>query len=84
MQLIKDKITGLLGMSQARRHSSDGGDGSEEGSQTVNSSDFEYEYISTALVSGPIASLSEVEVETWAKSELVGRLKKAAENHARL
>ena len=66
MELIKDKLTGLIGIAQARRHDPDDDRLQEERSRSGSSSDSESEYISTRLINNAGAKNSEIHLETLA------------------
>ena len=81
MRLMKDKLTGLLGMAQAREQRQSGDDEVDSDSRTQSSSDESPEYVSTTLITGAASNVSEIQTESLALSELTSRLKTFEEKH---
>ncbi len=74
LRLIKDAVTGILGVS--KRAGDDEGQGwlSQESDGSASSSDEEPEYQTTILVSGRLADISQVTVQCLDEDQIRRRL----------
>ncbi len=64
MRLFQDKVTGLLGMSSRKKKKGEHEEALDEESLSNSSSDSEFEYVTTGLITGTLANISEVVLET--------------------